>query len=74
VLTHGIRTIIIHNITSPKSKATVFSISNLAARWGVRIGYKKRAATLPARFERLPAKRGIGGKPGWGERQPLLLG
>jgi hypothetical protein len=39
VLTHGIRTIIIHNITSPKSKATVFSISNLPARWGTRIGY-----------------------------------
>jgi DNA-binding Lrp family transcriptional regulator len=39
VLTHGIRTIIIHNITSPKFKATVFSISNLPARWGTRIGY-----------------------------------
>jgi hypothetical protein len=44
VLTHGIRTIIIHNITSPKFKATVFSISNLPARWGTRIGYLKTAA------------------------------
>jgi hypothetical protein len=46
VLTHGIRTIIIHNITSPKSKAKVFSISNLSARWGTGIRYFDAAAAV----------------------------
>jgi len=39
VLMPGIRTVIIHNITSPKFKAPVSSKSNHAARWGARIGY-----------------------------------
>jgi len=39
VLMPRIRTVIIHDITSPKFKAPVFSKSNRAARWGGRIGY-----------------------------------
>ncbi len=35
----GIRTVIIHNITSPKLRASVFSKKTRAARWGARIGY-----------------------------------
>jgi Thioredoxin len=39
VLTHSIRTVIIHNFTSPKFKAPVFTNSKRAARWRARIGY-----------------------------------
>jgi hypothetical protein len=35
----GIRTVFIHNITSPKFRAPVFSKSNRAARWVAHIGY-----------------------------------
>jgi WD40 repeat protein len=39
VLMPGIRTVFIHNITSPKFRAPVFSKSNRAARWVAHIGY-----------------------------------
>jgi hypothetical protein len=39
VLMPGIRTVFIHNITSPKFRAPVFRKSNRAARWGAHIGY-----------------------------------
>ena len=39
----SIRTVIIHNITSPKFKAPVSSILYRAARWGARSGYEASA-------------------------------
>ncbi len=39
VLMPSIRTVIIHNITSPKFRASVFSKQTRAARWGARIAY-----------------------------------
>jgi hypothetical protein len=62
VLTHSIRTVIIHNFTSPKFKAPVFINSKRAARWGARIGYdrcaglrqrqedQRQEATVPRRY------------------------
>jgi DNA helicase IV len=43
VLMPGIRTVFIHNITSPKFRASVFSKSNRAARWVAHIGYVQQA-------------------------------
>jgi hypothetical protein len=39
VLMPNIRTVIIHNLTSSKSKDSVFKKSTRAARWDARIGY-----------------------------------
>jgi hypothetical protein len=49
----SIRTVIIHDITSPKFKASVFRISTRAARWGARIGYEESVRFLKKAAQKL---------------------